>query len=119
MFRPEINLVLSVIMFMAGVVLTVGRGVGLIGQDEPALVFHMSAWALIVSRYGNILVSVVRQENANSQNGAPLEQSRRLYLPGDDFAGEPEPTPPEAEQMASAYRDRNGSLRSSQTSGRG
>ena len=119
MFRPEINLVLSVIMFMAGVVLTVGRGAGLIGQDEPALVFHMSAWALIVSGYGNILVSVVRQENANSQNGAPLEQHRRLFLPGDDLDDEPGPSQPEADQLAPAYRDRNGSSRSSRTSGRG
>jgi len=86
LFRPEINLVLSVIMFMAGVVLTVGRGVGLIGQDEPALVFHMSAWALIVSGYGNILVSVVRQENANTQNGSPIGEADRLILPGDDYA---------------------------------
>ena len=118
MFRPEINLVLSVIMFMAGVVLTVGRGVGLIGQEEPALVFHMSAWALIVSGYGNILVSVVRQENANSQNGAPLEQSQRLFQPGDEFAGVPGPSQPEAVQL-SAYRDRNGPSRSSRTSDRG
>jgi len=56
-------------MFMGGVVLTAGRLTGLIGQSEPALVFHMSAWALIVSGYGNILVSVVRQENANANGG--------------------------------------------------
>ena len=87
LFRPEINLALSVIMFMAGVVLTVGRGVGLIGQDEPALVFHMSAWALIVSGYGNILGSVVRQESDNSQNRAAVEELNRLILPGDDYIG--------------------------------
>jgi len=87
LFRPEINLLLSVIMFMAGVVLTVGRGVGLIGQGEPALVFHMSAWALIVSGYGNILVSVVRQENANSQNGSPLAEADQMIMPDDDYVG--------------------------------
>ena len=65
LFRPEINLALSVIMFGVGVVLTIGRLLGVLGAGEPSLVFHMSAWALIVSGYGNILVSVVRQENAN------------------------------------------------------
>ena len=87
LFRPEVNLILSVIMFMAGVVLTVGRGVGLIGQSEPALVFHMSAWALIVSGYGNILVSVVRQENANSPNGSPIAEADQMIMPDDDYVG--------------------------------
>ena len=68
-------------MFLGGVFLTVGRFSGLIGQDEPALVFHMSAWALIVSGYGNILVSVVRQENANAQVGSPVEEAEKLILP--------------------------------------
>lgn len=53
-------------MLAGGVVLTVGRMMGVLGADEPPLVFHMSAWALIVSGYGNVLVSVVRQENANA-----------------------------------------------------
>ena len=75
LFRPEVNLMLSFAMFMGGVFLTAGRLFGLIGQSEPALVFHMSAWALIVSGYGNILVSVVRQESANSHDGTPIEQS--------------------------------------------
>jgi hypothetical protein len=87
LFRPEVNLALSVLMFLAGVVLTVGRLAGLIGESEPALVFHMSAWALIVSGYGNILVSVVRQENANGQNGSPIAEADRLILPGDDYIG--------------------------------
>ena len=47
----------------------------------------MSAWALIVSGYGNILVSVVRQENANSQNVSPIAEADRLILPGDDYVG--------------------------------
>jgi hypothetical protein len=85
LFRPEVNLLLSVVMFLGGVFLTVGRFAGLIGQDEPALVFHMSAWALIVSGYGNILVSVVRQENANAQGNTPVEEAERLILPGDDW----------------------------------
>src|SRR6187402_1133319 len=83
LFRPEVNLVLSVIMFLLGIFLTVGRMVGAIGQEEPALVFHMSAWALIVSGYGNILVSVVRQENANAQHESPVEAADCLILPGD------------------------------------
>lgn len=66
LFRPEVNLVLSVLMFGAGVALSIGRMIGAIGADEPPLLFHMSAWALIVSGYGNILVSVVRQEAANA-----------------------------------------------------
>jgi hypothetical protein len=85
LFRPEVNLALSVIMFLGGVFLTVGRTVGLIGQNEPALVFHMSAWALIVSGYGNILVSVVRQEAANSQSSSPVEEVEQIILPGDDW----------------------------------
>lgn len=68
LFRPGVNLVLSTLMFLGGVALSIGRVVGLIGQGEPPLVFHMSAWALIVSGYGNILVSVVRKDNANDTN---------------------------------------------------
>jgi hypothetical protein len=85
LFRPEVNLLLSVLMFLAGVFLTVGRMAGLIGQNEPALVFHMSAWALIVSGYGNILVSVVRQENANSQSDSPVDEAERLIVPGEEW----------------------------------
>ena len=85
LFRPEVNMVLSVIMFLGGVSLTLGRMVGVIGQNEPALVFHMSAWALIVSGYGNILVSVVRQEATNSQSPSPLDEAERIILPGDDW----------------------------------
>ena len=84
LFRPQVNLVLSVLMFMAGIFLTIGRLAGLIGANEPALVFHMSAWALIVSGYGNILVSVVRQEAANSNGSSSVEEAERLILPGDE-----------------------------------
>jgi hypothetical protein len=85
LFRPAVNLVLSFLMLLGGVALFVGRLAGWIGQDEPALVFHMSAWALIVSGYGNILVSVVRQENANSESGSPDEEAARLMFSGDDW----------------------------------
>lgn len=64
-FNPTINLGISILMFAAGLVLTIGRLFGLVGVDEPPLVFHMSAWALVVSGYGNILVSVTRKENSS------------------------------------------------------
>jgi hypothetical protein len=85
LFRPEVNLALSIIMFLGGVFLTVGRMLGFIGQNEPALVFHMSAWALIVSGYGNILVSVVRQEAANAESRSPVQEAEHIILPGDDW----------------------------------
>jgi len=66
LFRPEVNLALSAIMLVGGICLSVGNFVGLIGQEEPGLIYQMSAWALIVSGYGNVLVSVVRQEQASS-----------------------------------------------------
>jgi hypothetical protein len=57
---------------------------GFIGENEPALVFHMSAWALIVSGYGNILVSVVRQEAANSPASSSADGPERIILPGEE-----------------------------------
>lgn len=50
-------------MMVGGIALTLGRLLSVIGSEEPPLVFHMSAWALVVSGYGNILVSVTRKEN--------------------------------------------------------
>jgi hypothetical protein len=85
LFRTEVNLALSALMFLGGVALTAGRLSGLVGQDEPPLVFHMSAWALVVSGYGNILVSVVRQGNANAQQ-SPMEEAAKLILSRDDKA---------------------------------
>ena len=71
LFRPEVNLILSVAMFLSGLGLSIGRAINIVGVSEPPLIFHMSAMALLVSGYGNILVSVVRKENANesSTNG--------------------------------------------------
>jgi hypothetical protein len=51
-------------MFIAGIVLAIGNWpLHLVGKDEPQLIYQMSAMALWFSAYGNILVSVVRQEN--------------------------------------------------------
>lgn len=63
LFSPKVNLAISIAMFVAGIVFSVGNFVGLIGKGEPTLIYQMSAMALWFAAYGNILVSVVRQEN--------------------------------------------------------
>jgi hypothetical protein len=71
LFSPKVNLGISIVMFLAGVVLSAGNLLGMIGKNEPTLIYQMSAMALWVSGYGNILVSVVRQEN-NEDGDTPL-----------------------------------------------
>jgi hypothetical protein len=70
MFNAKVNLVLSIFMFVAGIVLAVGNWpLNIVGKDEPRLIYQMSAMALWFSAYGNILVSVVRKENNNNDDG--------------------------------------------------
>lgn len=64
LFSPKVNLAISLVMLIAGLALALGNWpLNIVGKGEPRLIYQMSAMALWFSAYGNILVSVVRQEN--------------------------------------------------------
>lgn len=68
-FNIKVNLAVSAAMFVLGITIAIlNWPLNILGADEPRLIFQMSAAALWVSGYGNIVVAVMRDENAPGEN---------------------------------------------------
>jgi len=61
-------LAVSIGMMMIGLTADVLVWLGLIAQEEPPLVVHLSTFALIFSGYGNIITAIVNKEVKEGNN---------------------------------------------------